>query len=347
LSARQVYSSAVAASVFLCGLVCGSSAGRRPMAGMTFAAWTPGGYAAPEATQQLGRVRELGVDTVAIVARGYQDGRRATEVHLDPALAASAEEVRGIIRVARGLGMQVMLKPQLDFPPGYAGWRGEIEFDREEDWRAWFESYSVFMSAWAEMAESEGVSILCIGVELDATRHREADWRGVVARMRKSFSGSLTYAANWDRETDIRWWDALDYIGVDAYYPLGEKDDPTVEDLRAAWLPHIERLRSCAEEWGKPILVTELGYRSAEGAATQPWEWEITRPVRLDLQARLYEAALGSLFDQPWFAGAFWWFWSASPIARPDEDDDFTVQGKPAEEVVRRFYGRLRPPRRP
>src|SRR4030042_6749988 len=84
--------------------------------------------------------------------------------------------------------------------------------------------------------------MLCIGVELGGITHREADWRRIIQEVRQRFKGTITYSSLCSaggfphgEEKRITWWDAVDYIGVDVYYELTDKNDPTVEELKAAW----------------------------------------------------------------------------------------------------------------
>lgn len=184
--------------------------------------------------------------------------------------------------------------------------------------------------------------MLCVGVELDGTRHREAEWRETIRQVRSLYRGPLTYATNWNSELDITWWDALDYVGVDAYYPLVERPGCTVEELKTAWNRHRDRLRQLHRKTGRPILFTEIGYRSTDQAAILPWEWEKPAAVSLEEQARLYQATLETFWDEPWFAGAFWWLWEVKPPDDPRRDSGYTPQGKPAWDVLRAYYARPR-----
>ncbi len=125
-----------------------------------------------------------------------------------------------------------MLKPQLDFSqePDYSRFRGHIgtSFAYEHPWQAWFDSYQQFIGRYAAFAQEAEVHLLVIGVELGGTTHREQDWRRIIENVRRVFTGPITYASlsstgappPHGEENRIMWWDAVDYIGVDAYYPL-------------------------------------------------------------------------------------------------------------------------------
>ena len=58
---------------------------------------------------------------------------------------------------------------------------------------------------------------------------------------RAVYKGKLTYAANWDGEfEEVAFWDALDVIGVQAYFPLTEERVPSVTKLTQAWAPYAD-----------------------------------------------------------------------------------------------------------
>ncbi len=161
----------------------------------------------------------------------------------------------------------------------------------------------------------------------------------IVAGIHARYNGPLVYAALYGgEETRLTWWDAVDYIGVDAYYELADTNDPSLDELRAAWSPHVATLASLADTWGKTILLTEIGYRSMDGANRQPWDpW---RPGSVDHQeqADAYQSAFESVCGQPWLAGMYWWYWRTDSSQGGEYDDDYTPHNKPAEQVLSRWY---------
>jgi hypothetical protein len=158
--------------------------------------------------------------------------------------------------------------------------------------------------------------------------------------VREVYHGKLTYAANWDREFEgIAFWDALDFAGVQAYFPLSEKSDPTLEELMAGWRKPIAVLERVAGEIHRPVVFTEIGYKSADRASVEPWRWGTDDHVNPEQQARCYEAMFRAAWRKPWFRGAFFWKWYPHfDTSRSSEDKNFTPQGKPAEKVLGLWY---------
>ena len=143
------------------------------------------------------------------------------------------------------------------------------------DWRRWFESYRGYILPFAREAQQAGADMFCVGRELDASVvAREADWRDVVARVRAEFHGPLTYSANFDTWQGIGFWDALDFIGVSAYFPLSDRADPPLAELEAGWERALAPLAAAARRWRRPVLLTEAGFPSIPSAARAPWREE-------------------------------------------------------------------------
>ena len=338
MSVRAVRALAVAAALALPAAAAAEAVFQK---GFTLGGWSRDDYAGPEVAAQLRALKQAGVEWIALTPHWLQAERDSTALAPHPELSPSDASLRAAIGAAQALGLHVFLKPQLDLTG--AGWRGEIVFSSEAGWRAWFESYETFIVHYATLAEEQRAALLCVGVELDATRHREADWRAIVAAVRARYSGPLVYAASFGRERDIAWWDALDYAGVDAYFPVANSPEPSLYEIRAAWRPHLAGLRAWAERIGKPVLFTEIGYRSARNAGRQPGEWQLPQAPSHEQQALLYRAALSTFWSEPWFSGFYWWQWRTRPPRDPGTDTEYTPQSKPAESVLRDFYGRAAP----
>ncbi len=309
--------------------------------GVTLASWQQGEYSSPTTDESLKLLAATGANHVAIIVTGYQETISSTTISRDTLSTPTDADLAHVIATAHRLGLSTSIKPHIDVAdPDY--WRGEIglSFTSEEDWRAWFQAYSEFITYYADLAEANGASALVVGTELVGTTHREAEWRDIIAEVRDHFRGTLTYASNHSgEELQIGFWDSLDLIGVDAYYPLTDKDDPTIDELKDAWVQkgYVQTLESLANEFNRPIIFTEIGYRSLDGGNKNPWDWHQSGSVDLQEQADAYQAAFEVFWNKPFFAGAYWWTWSTKPEGET-ADTGFSPQGKPAENVLRSFY---------
>ena len=298
------------------------------------------GYLSALSDQALARLASLGSNAVSITPFSYMgDPRRPN--FLRHSRGAGSENDESIIHAAlsaKALGMTVMLKPHIWLG---RSWPGEIEMQNEQDWEAFFQYYYRWMRHYALLGEMYEVENLCVGVELvRATVGQEARWRELIARLRGLYSGKITYAANWGSEFEkVRFWDALDYIGLNCYYPLSEKDNPSDADLQAGAARIAETIEAVQQRYRKPVLLTEIGFTSTAAPWKQPHEVAGGRPVDTSSQARCYEAVLSELHGKSWLRGIYWWKWPTYLDYGGAANNDFTPNGKLAEEVVARWYG--------
>jgi hypothetical protein len=312
--------------------------------GMSFVAWWGANYSTPDADQSLAELKDAGPDWVSVIVVRYQDIYTSTSIYSAPATASDADLVH-VINRAHSLGLKVMLKPHVDLANDPTHWRGNIGMDfSESDWTAWFTAYKDLINHYAQLAQTLGVEQFCVGTELVATEWRAADWQSVIAGVRAIFTGPLTYAANPGDEASITWWDKLDFIGFDAYYALTSKNDPTLAELKAGWVPIAATLKNLSDTWGKPVIFPEVGYSSSDGANQHPWTSAPGDPLDLQEQADLYQALYETFYNQAWFAGVFWFPWDTDPYQGGPCDKGGSPHDKPAEDVLRLWYGApLRP----
>ena len=136
----------------------------------------------------------------------------------------------------------------------------------------------------------------------------------------------------------VGWWDAVDVIGMDAYPTLTAKAHPTANDFQAGWTRYLGVLREIAGRWHKKLILTEIGYRSVDGGAQNPWDWQRQGPVDLEVQALAYLAGLQNVSGREWLAGMYWWQWSPDPADGGAADTGYTPRGKPAERILTAYY---------
>ena len=250
----------------------------------------------------------------------------------------SLEGIRAVVRAAHSAGLRVLVKPHI-WLHGAGAWRGDIAMRSDADWDTWFAAYEAFLAPFVELAREESVAALCIGCELGGTVEREARWRALLERVRGRYDGSITYAANWHGEVEsVPFWDALDWIGVQAYFPLTETPTPTEQDLRAGWEPWKRMLEALSRRHGRTVVLTEVGYRPETDNGREPWRWHLEGPLDPDAQARAFRALFAAFEEAPWLEGIQVWKWFAHTPAgerpRRQAHDGFSPQGLPAEAVI-------------
>jgi len=307
-----------------------------------------------DGVQNWDRLVENHVGEVVIVPYAFQakydeptlsfQGRgRRSAASRDSVYRLMAEEVKA-------KGMDVIVKPHIWMRSEGGKWRSDIQFSEMDSFAIWAKSYSEFILHYAKLSEEIGASHFCVGTELAAlTRGHNDYWRALIKDVRAVYSGKIFYAANWYEEYEhISFWKDLDYVGVQAYFPLCKDPNPSLEDLMAGWKSHLSELRKFSRKVGRPILFSEVGYKSTNDAAVNPWEWishsnTEGKVKSIETQALCYEAFFRTFWNQPWFAGALIWQWQSGYDADPtstEESLDFTPQHKPAMDVMAKWFAK-------
>jgi hypothetical protein len=277
----------------------------------------------------LRRLPDHGVDSIALVPYGVimRDSLqlRFGGWERDDSLVA-------LSRTAHSLGMRVMLKPQVWIRGSYPG---DFDLPSDAERQRWLADYRQFTLHYAQLAAEANVDLFCIGTEFARLTRHETFWRDLIAEVRTVYPGPLTYAANWGPEFEnLPFWDALDYMGLNNYYPIPDSFDLSDQ------VANIARVQA---RWAKPLLFTEAGSASHEHGHRQPWTDRQGAPD-LASQTRAYEALLAAYWGKPWFHGAYWWKVGSNGFGGP-QDRSHTPWNKPAMDVLRRWY--LKPASRP
>lgn len=158
-----------------------------------------------------------------------------------------------------------------EVPPGAleAGWN-----DEAADLHSFLDQRTLAQAEWARRVTfDEDLE------RLNLRRQRlDENWRRVIQEIRGVYSGALTYAANFDQYDQVGFWDVLDVIGVNAYFPLRERlSSAPVEELESELVESWRRILGGIDEVraeqhpNAPVIFTELGYTSWRGSTIQPW----------------------------------------------------------------------------
>ena len=298
------------------------------------------GYGSSKATASLLKQKELGSNAMAIVPYSFiQDMNTPSSFRFSD--SAGNENDEAIVHAtfkAGEMGMFTLLKPQI-FVGG--SWPGGIEMLNEADWKTFFDHYYRWIRHYAFLAEIHHMDALCLGVEFTkaSLAHPEA-WRQMIQKTRKLFTGQLTYAANWGEEFEnIEFWDDLDFIGLNSYYPLSKKDNPTDEELSLKFDTIKTRIKKVYDRFEKPIVFTEIGFRSID----HPWKnphAEADESINQQAQQRCYEIVFKGIQNEPWCQGILWWKFPSYLEYRGTDNNAFTPNNKLAEETVRTWFAK-------
>ena len=297
---------------------------------------------------ELNQLVKNNIEWVALVPYYYQKTETTKTMNIPEVLDKWTRRDSSFIRAINKLkakNIHIHLKPHLWMSDG---WRSDIKMDNDEEWDTWFESYRINILRHAKMAEEFNVELLCVGAEFRSSIIKQPKkWEMLIDEIRDIYKGKLTYAANWDREyKEITFWDKLDYIGIQAYFPLTKMNNPSLKEIKKGWKPHLDMLESLSQKHKKPILFTEIGYRSDASSTIEPWVWGsaldvLTNKKSTQTQNLAYEALFQKLWNKDWFAGVYFWQWHInSKEGDKYEEMNFSPRFKPAENTMAKWFGK-------
>lgn len=295
--------------------------------GMSLPSWNKTEYLSEKFTKALDDLKSIGVNSVAIIPTIYQEGLSSSEI-IETEQTASDEAISFAIEQAKKLGFCVMLKPHLDPIP--LTYRGLINPKNIEKWK---ENYFKFILRYAKIAEEKKVEIFAIGTELEFLSSSNPEiFLELADKVREIFSGKIIYAANFTEYKKIEFWEKLDFIGIDAYFPMCESPPPQPAELERRWANIMNEIIGFSTQIGKEVIFTEIGYISKKGTCQRPWDWTFETEIDEDEQAILYEGAIKFAF--PKLKGLFWWEWQFYG----EDQGGFTPRGKKAQEVLSKMW---------
>ncbi|MBL7072596.1 MAG: hypothetical protein ISS33_02300 [Candidatus Omnitrophica bacterium] len=307
--------------------------------GMCYAVWEKNQFASHYSDESLKKLTSLGVEYVSICPTHYQEKHNSKKIYKTER-TSSKKSLIHVITTARALDLKIMLKPHLDLIDKFDGtyWRADIGFRCEEDWKEWFRSYKKMILDYAALSERMNVEIFCIGTELSFASTKSSYWEELIDEIRNIYGGKLVYASNWDNYKNITFWDKLDYAGIDAYFPLTHKTNPSLEDLKNGWRGWKQEIKTWHAKTNKPILFTEIGYPSTSHAASAPWQNPTGGNADPKIQANCYKAFFETVWNEKWLAGVYWWKWDTNTRAGGENNRHFTPQNKSAQNVIEEHY---------
>ena len=286
-------------------------------------------------------VQDVGANWVSVVPFSYMKSGRFPELHYDQDWFCYGDRLNGvgeIVRDAKVNGLKVLVKPQVWVSESF--YTGKISMKKDKNWRKYENQYSEYILAFAKVAEEEGADMFCVGTEMKRfVCERPRFWNRLIRDVRLVFSGELIYAANWDDYESVPFWKKLDYIGVDAYFPISKNKEPTIKELKEGWKSIVASMDSLGKYYDKKIVLTEYGYRSIQGCAIHPWDYDKNESSNERAQVNALEALYQVIWGHNQFTGGFLWKWHLDhSSAGGSMNTMFTVQNKMAEKTVMKYY---------
>ncbi len=187
---------------------------------------------------------------------------------LDPARTAAVRE--RLVECATDVPVEA-LQPELRFVDGggYDTLDAYLRAQEQAD-RAWTRHVTAATDSGANLERLN-----------ERRRRYDREWRELIGQVRAVYGGPLSYAANFDQVEQVGFWDALDAVGVNAYFPLsrwGLTAERLESELTARWLQVADGLNRLAARHGGParvlpVILFELGWTRKAGSTVRPFSY--------------------------------------------------------------------------
>lgn len=344
----------VLAGLLMIPLLCASPELRAAPASSTPASWqksvalqstSSGDFGSAASDAAIDQARQANANFLTLIIPLQQPDVFSTNIYRAGHAPTDGALIHAINK-AHSVGMKVSLKLHLD--PQDGKWRASIN---PSDRNTWYQNYSNLLNYYATLGQANKVEQLVVGAELIsmATSTSNPDntqrWRTMIAQVRQRFTGTLTYSANWGGDffseefPHISFWDALDYIGISAYFELSNFVNPSVSQLMDSWnYWTTNKIQPFQSSVGKPVVFTEIGYRSVDGAAMHPWDWSMAGNYNAQEQVNAITALEQFWGKNTWFAGMQYWSWNTNPNCCGVGNTSYEVQNKPGYAALRTAY---------
>ncbi|MHC3473732.1 glycoside hydrolase family 113 [Streptomyces sp. 7R007] len=279
----------------------------------------------------------LGANSVSISFPFYIDSRTSNELSTG-AKTPSPQRLERVLKVFKDAGFRTTLRPIMDEGTlkQNNGWRGNIEPASRS---AWFVSYRKLLTPYLEAADEAQTNTFVIGTELNSLEG-DPNWEALVDSAEKTFSGEVSYDANWDNYVSGRINMPVNHLGVDAYFPVKVPDTAPVKDLIDGWEKWLDKKATGPLP---NILVAESGIGAMNGAYHAPGDFYARRTVNETVQANWYTAVCRVVQERR-MQGVYWWsiHFDDDPNTAPDDKTasrlDFA--GRPlSEKAIKTCFG--------
>lgn len=287
-------------------------------------------------------------------------------------------DLEEMTRNATDNGLQAALHPQPQFPANTDDWWNSASRTFSW-WNSWFDQYQKFAAHFAEAAERQNTEILILGgdwlypalpggrlasgepsgVPADA----ELRWTEILQDVRSRYSGKIAWSMSlpeWQRKPS--YLEEVDLVLLNWNPTLPVDSFPDLEQLTSAAESSLDGevfvFWSSWFESGETELILSIAYPSVSGwqidcanldgqscyqlaSFTSPAPILTGLDMGFDEQAAAYQAMLSTASQKEWVSGIVSRGYYAQAILH---DKSISIHGKPAEELLWRWFEALQQP---
>jgi hypothetical protein len=282
-------------------------------------------------SESLSRLKRDGITDLFLIPYYFSTNETSDSIFPTSQTISDSQFIQAII-LSQDSGFNVTIKPHIDLLNGQPRYRISPENNQK-----WCNNYYTILHRYLEISNTLELHKFVIGTELDNVAETD-EFIALIAQARKSYMDTIVYAASYDHFVNARIWKYVDILGVDAYFNLDNNTEYSCTSLMDSWNYWLNVISKIATNYGKPVIITEIGYCSNGNSTKNPGTWNNSAGLNIEEQADCYNALLlqACYFDK--IIGIFWWQWELGQIGGID-NNDYTPRDKQAEEVLMTYWG--------
>lgn len=321
--------------------------------GFALPSWWNGRFASQDTAQSLRELIASGANSISIVATAYTKDRFSSTIVADGRTESTANIATILQAAQRYSNVEVIYKPH--FSPQTDDWRGRFA---PTDPEAWFQTYRTWIVEQATLAQANQVDVFVLGTEFSslAISRYQTQWTDIIQAIRAVYQGQLTYSSTLSAALNVPFWDQLDFASVTAYPVSAGSYAVNAAQVMESWylgvggeIAPLTQISALQNATGHRVLITEAGYRSIDGAALKPEDYEQNTTVDVQEQQAALQGMLSALSQFSTHTGGLQgihlWNWETQPSVNfNNSDSGYTVQGKPAYQTATQWFQANTPP---
>jgi hypothetical protein len=235
------------------------------------------------------------------------------------------------VEIALEAGIEVILKPHIDCRGGQP--RYTIE---PHNYDVWMEQYKGFINKYLSITRKYNLQSFVIATELDNIIQSN-QFIEFCDSIRSADDIRIIISASYNHFASSKIWKHADVIGVNAYLNFDNSEKPLESTLYETWNYWLNTITQLSEINGKPVILTEVGFMSRSNAAQNPGDFSGNYAIDYNVQDMCYRSLLAQACKFSAIKGIFFWQWELG-TSGSNTDGDYTPEGKPAENTIKRYW---------
>ncbi len=270
-------------------------------------------YSQESVEQYIEYLQDINANSASLLITCFTDNSSSSNVFCSEYDTPTISEIEYASQKIQNAGLLLNLRIYIDLQS--KEWR--CHWNPKDKEKAFMALENVLFK-YVTLAEKVKAESIIIGAEychLTEPKYTKY-WTGLIEKIRTVYKGKISYGANWNipykskfssEYEQIQFWDSLDWIGIDYYWPLNKRYSPTTKNLHFHHQNNLVLIEDFAQKKKKNVLITEVGFPIEDGGSYNPFDWTLKGPINPEEHFENHKAFLEEYKKRNNIYGAFFW----------------------------------------